>query len=90
MSQDISAKVIVGCMFNDLFEDIDQFESAMHDNLLTHASPWYDSHSKYWVVGYEISSDELDEDSQVIDKTKLLFKEQYKIEPCVYITPGVD
>lgn len=57
MSQDISAKLIVGLHFKDMQGFIDTTADP-EDSGLQYACPHYDGHPKTWVYGIEIQSTE--------------------------------
>ena len=57
MGIDISAKLIYGCNYSDLPEEILEEVDEMLDNGgLEYASPYYDAPRDDWIVGVEITA----------------------------------
>ena len=57
MGIDISAKLIYGCNYSDLPEEILEEVNEMLDNgELEYASPYYDAPRDEWIVGVEITA----------------------------------
>lgn len=55
MGIDISAKIIYGCNYSDLPEEIlDEVNAMLDDGGLDYASPYYDAPRDEWIVGVEV------------------------------------
>ena len=55
MGIDIEAKLIYGCNYADLPEEIlDEVDEMLYNGELDCASPWYDSGKDSWIVGVEV------------------------------------
>ena len=95
MGIDISAKLIYGCNYSNLPEDILEEVDEMLDNgELDYASPYYDAPRDRWIVGVEISAwrrDHYDlgyEISRIDDEIpEILVSDD--IDLSVYVTPHV-
>ena len=91
----ISAKLIYGCNYSDLPEEILEEVNEMLDNgELEYASPYYDSPREEWIVGVEIRAwkkghyDLGYEISQIDDEIpEILVSDD--IDLSVYVTPHV-
>ena len=56
MSIDIEAKLIYGCYYSDLPEEIlEDVDEMLDDGDLDYASPWYDAPRNEWIVGVEVN-----------------------------------
>ena len=54
MGIDISAKLIYGCNYSDLPEEIlEEVDEMLDDGSLEYASPYYDAPREEWIVGVE-------------------------------------
>ena len=95
MEIDIEAKLIYGCNYSDLPEEILEEVNEMLDNAeLDYASPYYDAPRDEWIVGVEISAwrrDHYDlgyEISRIDDEIpEILVSDD--IDLSVYVTPHV-
>lgn len=91
----ISAKLIYGCNYSDLPEEILEEVDEMLDNgELEYASPYYDSPQEEWIVGVEIRAwkkghyDLGYEISQIDDEIpEILVSDD--IDLSIYVTPHV-
>lgn len=55
MGIDISAKLIYGCNYSDIPEEIlDEVNEMLDDGELDYASPYYDAPRDEWIVGVEV------------------------------------
>ena len=55
MKIDISAKLIYGCNYSDLPDEIiDEVNEMLDENELDYASPYYDAPRDAWIVGVEV------------------------------------
>lgn len=55
MGIDIDAKLMYGCYYSDLPEEIlEDVDEMLDDGDLDYASPWYDSDKDDWIVGVEV------------------------------------
>ena len=96
MGINISAKLIYGCNYSDLPEEILKRVDNMLDNgELDYASPYYDAPRDEWIVGVEISAwkkghyDLGYEISRIDDEIpEILVSDD--IDLSVYVTPHVD
>ena len=56
MRIDIGAKLIYGCYYSDLPEEIlEEVDEMLDDGTLEYASPYYDAPRDEWIVGVEIA-----------------------------------
>ena len=95
MGIDISAKLIYGCHYSDLPEEIlDEVNEMLDNGELEYASPYYDAPRDEWIVGveirafgkshYDLSCSIAQIDYEIPD---ILVRED--IELLVYVTPHV-
>lgn len=58
MGTSISARLLYGCYYADLPEEIlDEVNEMLDDGYIDYASPYYDSPRDEWIVGVEVSCD---------------------------------
>ena len=95
MGIDISAKIIYGCNYLDLPEEIlEEVNEMLDDGTLGYESPYYDAPRDRWIVGVEIAAwkkghyDLGYEISQIDDEIpEILVSDD--IDLSVYVTPHV-
>ena len=96
MGIDIDAKLIYGCNYSDLPEEILEEVNEMLDNgELDYASPYYDAPRDRWIVGVEVDcygkgiwelKNHIEDD--VYHHVPQIFSD-YDLELGLYVTPDV-
>lgn len=72
MGISISARLLYGCYYADLPEEIlDEVNEMLDDDEIDYASPYYDSPRDEWIVGVRVSCNGLDvwEIEEYLDNT---------------------
>ena len=95
MGIDIDAKLMYGCYYSDLPEDIlEEVDEMLDDGDLDYASPWYDAPRNEWIVGVEVNAWEeghYDLGYQISniheEVPEILIRDD--IELLMYVTPNV-